>query len=211
MNVDHPILLGRGGYNAREGRGCIMNVLSWEEGQRPVTDSPASVDPFLRQLGIWANDTCCSPFHSGRPDSRAICAKCTARLLEVGHRTVGSRIFSNRETYLKLATALGIRPAASAECNCGCEQINPPLRVFDVVDRFKQFSDPIDVWEATLEVFIKVTGFEVTPTPQEEIDKALAGLTEMVKKSYANYSPSPLLDGVWSQFVPVTTATTSPF
>lgn len=57
MDVTEPIRLATGSHVAGTGRGCAMNVISWEQGENPISDYPAGVHPMLAAIVHMVNDT----------------------------------------------------------------------------------------------------------------------------------------------------------
>lgn len=59
-NIDHPLRLAVGSHQAGSGKGCAMNLVSWENGDTTITDMPACVDPLLARIVQRVNDTICT-------------------------------------------------------------------------------------------------------------------------------------------------------
>jgi predicted GNAT family acetyltransferase len=84
---DHPLRLSVGSHKAGSGRGCAMNVISWENGDSTITDFPSCSDQFLSRLVQRINDGICT-----HRDGDFLCPSCSAQVLELGHRTVGTAL-----------------------------------------------------------------------------------------------------------------------
>ena len=85
MNITEPLRLARGSHEKGSGRGCAMNVISWENGDTEITDLPACADPMLARIIQYRNDQHC-------PDTRRglLCPSCSVEVLALAHRTVGT-------------------------------------------------------------------------------------------------------------------------
>ena len=49
MNT-HPLRLAVGSHRAGTGKGCAMNVISWENGDTTISDMPSCADPMLAHV-----------------------------------------------------------------------------------------------------------------------------------------------------------------
>ena len=83
--LDHPLRLAVGSHSAGSGKGCAMNVISWESGDTTITDLPACADPLLAELVQRVNDTICT-----HRDGDLLCPACSQVALRLAHRTVGT-------------------------------------------------------------------------------------------------------------------------
>lgn len=83
--VDHPLRLAVGSHQAGSGKGCAMNVISWENGDTTITDLPACADVVLAKIVQRVNDETCA-----HRDGDLLCPSCSVKVLELGHRTVGT-------------------------------------------------------------------------------------------------------------------------
>lgn len=54
--ITSPLRLAHGSHQKGSGRGCIMNVISWIEGQQTITDWPPCVADPLARLAQQVND-----------------------------------------------------------------------------------------------------------------------------------------------------------
>ena len=86
-DITQPLRLAVGSHRAGSGKGCAMNVISWETGESTITDMPACADPFLARVVQRVNDSQCA--HS---DGDLLCPPCSVKVLELGHRTVGTNL-----------------------------------------------------------------------------------------------------------------------
>ena len=83
--VDHPLRLAVGSHEAGSGRGCAMNVISWENGDTTITDYPDCADRLLAKIVQRVNDTICT-----HRDGDLLCPACSVEVLALGHRIVGT-------------------------------------------------------------------------------------------------------------------------
>jgi len=51
------LLRGSHKETARTGHGCMMNVVSYLQGDSVITDAPTSVHPFIRAVCVYVNDS----------------------------------------------------------------------------------------------------------------------------------------------------------
>jgi hypothetical protein len=82
-NITEPIILSRGSHNAGTGRGCAMNVISWENGDTIITDYPACSDRMLSNLVQGVNDRLAG-------GNGFLNAADSIIALDLGHATVGT-------------------------------------------------------------------------------------------------------------------------
>ena len=80
-----PLRLAVGSHKAGSGRGCAMNVISWENGDSRISDMPDCTHPFLSRVVQRLNDSICE-----HRDSDLLCADCSVIVLGLAHRTVGT-------------------------------------------------------------------------------------------------------------------------
>jgi hypothetical protein len=83
--LEHPLRLAVGSHEAGSGKGCAMNVVSWESGDTTITDMPACADPMLARIVQNVNDRICT-----HRDGDLLCPKCSVQVLDLAHRIVGS-------------------------------------------------------------------------------------------------------------------------
>lgn len=100
---------------------CAMNVISWEHGDSPISDTPRC-SPFpLARMVQMVNDHFCihlseetDPGTGGRV--RVLCPSCSVKVLRLAHRTVGAPTLDLRQGWrwtaelLKHALSDGIDP-----------------------------------------------------------------------------------------------------
>lgn len=86
-NIIEPLRLAVGSHQAGSGKGCAMNVISWESGDATITDFPGCADPFLARVVQRVNDTICT-----HRDGDLLCSPCSLDVLALGHRTVGTTL-----------------------------------------------------------------------------------------------------------------------
>jgi len=80
-----PLRLAVGSHKAGSGRGCAMNVISWENGDSRISDMPDCTHPFLARVVQRLNDSICA-----HRDGDLLCADCSVIVLGLAHRTVGT-------------------------------------------------------------------------------------------------------------------------
>ncbi len=84
--LTEPLRLARGSHKAGSGKGCAMNVISWENGDTEITDFPSCSARPLARVVQAVNDSICN--HSQVPG--LLCPPCSLTVLELGHATVGT-------------------------------------------------------------------------------------------------------------------------
>ena len=85
MTTTNPLRLAVGSHQAGSGKGCAMNLISWENGDTKITDMPDCSDQLLTRIVQRVNDTICN-----HRDGDLLCAPCSLIVLALGHRTVGT-------------------------------------------------------------------------------------------------------------------------
>jgi hypothetical protein len=86
---DSPVLfrLARGSHKPGTLKACGGNILSWEQGDNPISDYPSGVAVPLARIVQYVNDdTCRHP----QPDPELLCPACSVAVLDFAHRTVGT-------------------------------------------------------------------------------------------------------------------------
>ena len=100
-DITQPLVLSVGSHRKGSGRGCAMNVISWENGDSTITDFPSCSDPFLAKMVQRINDNICThtfPTPVGLTSQgvtlsvRALCSECSVKVLDLAHRTVGTHL-----------------------------------------------------------------------------------------------------------------------
>lgn len=85
MNIIEPLRLAVGSHKAGSGKGCAMNVISWENGDTTITDLPDCSDEMLARIVQRVNDKICT-----HRDGDLLCPSCSVKVLDLAHRTVGT-------------------------------------------------------------------------------------------------------------------------
>ena len=85
FDFPHPLRLAVGSHAAGSGKGCAMNVVSYENGDTTITDMPACADPLLARIVQRVNDSICT-----HRDGDLLCPSCSVKVLALAHRTVGT-------------------------------------------------------------------------------------------------------------------------
>lgn len=83
--MNGPLRLAVGSHAAGSGKGCEMNVISWENGDTQITDFPSCSDRLLSRIVQNVNDMICA-----HRDGDLLCAECSMKVLELAHRTMGT-------------------------------------------------------------------------------------------------------------------------
>lgn len=113
QDVTSPLRLAVGSHHAGSGMGCAMNVISWENGDKTITDFPPCSDRVLARIVQYVNDTICT--HRGGDDEELLCPQCSVKVLALAHRTVGTAIpFKSVEEAARLYLTLAM-PTLNAE------------------------------------------------------------------------------------------------
>ncbi len=76
--------LAKGNHPRGSGHACVMNYLSYLNGDATITDHPTCTHPALASAAIWLNDTICYT----SPD--VLCSECTGILLRFASRLFGT-------------------------------------------------------------------------------------------------------------------------
>jgi hypothetical protein len=84
-DITEPLRLAVGSHTAGSGKGCAMNLVSWESGDTTITDLPECADPMLARIVQRLNDNYCT-----HRDGDLLCPACSLVVLELAHRTVGT-------------------------------------------------------------------------------------------------------------------------
>jgi len=92
-DITEPLRLAVGSHPAGSGKGCAMNLISWENGDTTITDLPSCADPMLARIVQGVNDNICT-----HRDGDLLCPSCSMLVLELGHRTVGTGTLPLTET-----------------------------------------------------------------------------------------------------------------
>lgn len=77
--------LATGSHTAGSGKGCAMNMVSWENGDTTITDFPACTARPLARLVQIVNDSICTHRNDG-----FLCGECSVTVLNLAHQTVGT-------------------------------------------------------------------------------------------------------------------------
>lgn len=91
-DITRPLRLATGSHKAGSGKGCAMNVVSWENGDSVITDYPACSARPLARLVQTVNDTICNHAQDG-----LLCVTCSQVVLELGHATIGTASASREQ------------------------------------------------------------------------------------------------------------------
>ena len=93
-NIFEPLTLSSGSHKAGSGEGCAMNVISWENGDKTITDYPACSDRFLSRIVQGVNDALAGYSGLLNPTNSIIA-------LDLGHATVGTTNHNFSDLQLK--------------------------------------------------------------------------------------------------------------
>lgn len=127
--ITSPLRLSVGSHAAGTGRGCAMNVVSWENGDTTITDFPACSDRFLARLVQRVNDSICT-----HRDGDLLCPECSAIVLNLAHRTVGTSIEDRpakerARVYAEIALRFAVR-AEKVRPSSEVRRLNATTRAF---------------------------------------------------------------------------------
>lgn len=95
-----PLRLAVGSHQAGSGKGCGMNVISWENGDQKITDFPKCSDRLLARVVQMVNDSYCTHAEDG-----LLCSPCSVRVLTLAHRTTGTGATFMRPAHPRLRRA----------------------------------------------------------------------------------------------------------
>lgn len=90
--IFHPLQLSTGSHRAGSGKGCAMNVISWENGDQMITDYPACSDPVISNVVQGLNDFL-GVMRGTRSDDGMgyiLNAEDSQLVLDIAHQTVGT-------------------------------------------------------------------------------------------------------------------------
>ncbi len=88
--INPPLRLAVGSHQPESGKCCAMNVISWENGDTEITDTPGCVEPVLAVMIQVVNDWFC--VHDGIEDTGLLCPACSVQVLPLADRTVGTKL-----------------------------------------------------------------------------------------------------------------------
>lgn len=104
---DHLPRLSTGSHTEGSGRACIMNAISYLEGDREITDRPECVYWPLAAMAQILNDNICR--HGGAPTyGTEICGPCSHELWKLGARLIGTARISD-DTFTPILRRLNFR------------------------------------------------------------------------------------------------------
>jgi hypothetical protein len=83
--ITEPLRLAVGSHSAGSGKGCAMNLVSWENGDTTITDLPDCADTVLARIVQAVNDNICT-----HRDGDLLCPACSIKVIDLAHRTVGT-------------------------------------------------------------------------------------------------------------------------
>jgi hypothetical protein len=83
-NITSPLRLSSGSHKPGSGKGCAMNVVSWENGDTQITDFPSCSARHLSTLVQRLNDSL------AHPETGLLSPEDSITVLEIGHLTVGT-------------------------------------------------------------------------------------------------------------------------
>lgn len=87
FDFPQPLRLAVGTHKAGSGKGCAMNVISWENGDTIITDYPTCSNYRAARIIQAINDHICTHKKSKKSD---LCSDCSLIVLHLGHLTVGT-------------------------------------------------------------------------------------------------------------------------
>jgi hypothetical protein len=127
MTETMPLRLAVGSHQAGSGKGCAMNVISWENGDTTISDMPSCADPMLARIVQRVNDRHCT-----HRQGDMLCAPCSIEVLTLAFRTVGTMLPAGPER-TRIWVTVAVDQARSVE------HLNPDPRV-------KAANDATEAW-----------------------------------------------------------------
>jgi hypothetical protein len=82
--------LAAGSYDRGAGKACIMNAISYLNGDITITDTPNCVDRILSTAAIFLNDRICPDTHKAKDDGNLLCGECSHKMWLLGARIMGT-------------------------------------------------------------------------------------------------------------------------
>jgi hypothetical protein len=128
-DITQPLRLAVGTQDAGSGYACMMNVLSWVNGDTTITDMPNCTDPGLAELVYVLNDRGCAhltpeliwcPGDEGgdaEPHTHVVetlCAECSIKVFDAAIQTVGTRFKFYAKSRVHPSPTDGYVPPAAA-------------------------------------------------------------------------------------------------
>lgn len=92
LDLTHPLRLAEGSHSAGSGMGCAMNVVSWIQGDRTITDFPSCVARTLAKVVQGLNDACATErfdYGDGR-EGKYVPVQWTMRVLDQAFAVMGT-------------------------------------------------------------------------------------------------------------------------
>jgi hypothetical protein len=94
MNIPNGLpILSRGSHDRASGKACIMNAISYLNGDKTINDMPNCVDPVLAAILVTTNDRICDAQHrliTGTQDGNDLCPVCSHKVWLLGARVIGT-------------------------------------------------------------------------------------------------------------------------
>ena len=90
MIPDHLPELSKGTHERGSGKACIMNAISYINGDKEISDMPDCVHPALAKLAQFVNDYGCTHVPTNLIDRTKICPECSHKLWLIGARLIRS-------------------------------------------------------------------------------------------------------------------------
>ncbi|MGH2930839.1 MAG: hypothetical protein ACRDL8_21725, partial [Solirubrobacteraceae bacterium] len=109
--------LSVGSHERGSGQACLMNLISYANGDARITDAPDCTHPVLAKTALWLNDTVCTH----RDNSPLLCVECTTVMLGYEPALVGTAAPADplEAKRLAVALALSMRPLAELQWHPG--------------------------------------------------------------------------------------------
>ncbi len=182
-----PLRLAVGSHVAGSGKGCAMNVISWENGDTTISDFPECSDSFLARLVQIVNDGIC--LHR---EGDLLCADCSVKVLALGHRTVGTSLkgwnprkrinlyaqfakeFAALASPYDIDAQYKLQDVQSSENPVNVGNVTAGIAVH-VTSNNMEFYNLVD---DTITRFIERTGVKVSPVPEEVVTCAITKMAQ---------------------------------
>lgn len=104
-----PLRLAVGSHKAGSGKACAMQVVSWKNGDRVITDMPSCADPLLAMVVQHVNDHICT-----HRDGDLLSSPCSVQVLALAYRTPGTVLSWDDESRRRLYVRLALEESESA-------------------------------------------------------------------------------------------------
>lgn len=177
QNITEPLRLAIGPYPAGSGRGCAMNVISWENGDTEITAFPRCADPMLARVVQRVNDTYCAHTQDG-----LLCPECSMAVLALAHRTVGTALDLPAA---ERAAVAAYTAAYEVACDAYADAAYDAYDAYDYADKASAYAaiaaviaaNQLDRAHRLIDRFEELTGVRAQPVPDDVTREAVAAMS----------------------------------